>query len=137
MNRLPGISRIAYVLAETLSPYISMQAIAKVPVGVFARLSFLSFDKRTALLETETELDNNDTIETATLTFYSSEELPTGNLCFVVSLVNGEQYLIGTKEAPFPVVKREQTSGLPDGDAHTTKYTILYSNHMALVPIWG
>ncbi len=137
MNRLPGISRIAYVLAEGLSPHIAMQAIAKVPVGVFARLSFLSFDKRTALCETETELDNNDTLETVTLTFYSNDDLPTGHLCFVVTLVNGEKFLIGTNEAPFPVVKREQSSGLPDGDSHTTKYTISYSSQVVLVPIWG
>ena len=137
MNRLPGISRIAYVLAESLSPHLLLQAIAKVPVGVFARLSFLPFDKRTALCETETEFDNNNTLETVTLTFCSAEEFPTGNLCFVVSLVNGEKYLIGTREAPFPVVKMERTSGLPDGDANTTKYTVSYTNRVALVPILG
>lgn len=79
MNRLPGISRIAYARAEALTPHITLQ----VPVGIFAQFSFVSFDKQTALYETETEFDNNNTLETATLTFYSSEELPTGNLCFV------------------------------------------------------
>lgn len=62
---------------------ITLQAIAKVPVGIFAQFSFVSFNKRTALCEADTEFDNNNTLETATLTFYSSEELPTGNLCFV------------------------------------------------------
>ena len=137
MNRLPGISRIAYARAEALTPHITLQAIAKVPVGIFAQLSFLPFNKRTALCETETEFDNNSTLETATLTFYSSEELPTGNLCFVISLVNGKSYLIGTKEAPYPFVKKEQTTGLPDGDANTTKYTVSYTNRVALVPILG
>ena len=137
MNRLPGISHIAYARAEALTPHITLQAIAKVPVGIFAQLSFLPFNKRTALCETETEFDNNSTLETATLTFYSSEELPTGNLCFVVTSVNGEQYLIGTRETPHPFVKKEQTTGLTDGDANTTKYTISYSNRVALIPISG
>ena len=83
MNRLPGISRIAYARAEALTPHITLQAIAKVPVGIFAQFSFVSFDKRTALCEADTEFDNNNTLETATLMFYSSEELPMGNLCFV------------------------------------------------------
>lgn len=107
MNRLPGISHIAYVSAEALTPYITLQAIAKVPVGIFAQLSFIPFNKRTALCETETEFDNNSTLETATLTFYSPENLPSGNLCFVVTSVNGERYLIGTREVPFPFVKKE------------------------------
>lgn len=135
MNRLPGISHIAYVSAEALTPHITLQAIAKVPVGIFARLSFVPFNKRTALCETETEFDNNSTLETATLTFYSPENLPSGNLCFVVTSVNGEQYLIGTREAPFPFVKKEQTTGLSDGDANTAKYTVSYSNRVALIPI--
>lgn len=137
MNRLPGISRIAYARAEALTPHITLQAIAKVPVGIFAQLSFLPFNKRTALCETETEFDNNSTLETATLTFYSSETLPDGNLCFVVTSANGEQYLIGTREMPYPFVKKEQTMGLPDGDANTTKYTVSYSNRVALIPISG
>ena len=137
MNRLPGISQIAYVRAEALTPHITLQAIAKVPVGIFAQLSFVPFDKRTALCETETEFDNNGTLETATLTFYSTEVLPTGNLCFVVTSVNGERFLIGTREMPFPFVKKEQTTGLPDGDANTTKYTISYTNRVALIPIPG
>lgn len=137
MNRLPGISRIAYARAEALTPHITLQAIAKVPVGIFAQLSFLPFNKRTALCETETEFDNNSSLETSTLTFYSSETLPDGNLCFVVTSVNGEQYLIGTRETPYPFVKKEQTTGLADGDANTTKYTISYSNRVALIPISG
>ena len=137
MERLPGIRHIAYVDAEALTPHITLQALAKIPVGIFARLSFVPFDKRTALCETETEYDNNSTLETATLTFASSETLPTNRkLCFVISLVNGEQWLLGTQEPPFPFVKKETSSGLPDGDANIIKYTVNYTNKVALVRVF-
>ncbi len=137
MTRLPGIVRIEYVLAESLVPNITLQAIAGVPVGLFAATTAVGFDRRTALCETETEFDNNATLETAKLTFSTVDRLPTANLCFVVTAVGGERYLIGTREAPFPIVKREQTTGLPDGDASTSTYTVSYSERVALVPISG
>ena len=133
MERLPGIRHIAFVDAEALTPHITLQALAKIPVGIFARLSFVPFDKRTALCETETEFDNNSSLETATLTFASTETLPLGRkLCFVISLVNGEQWLLGTHEAPFPFVGKETSSGLPDGDANIINYTVNYTNKVAL-----
>ena len=137
MERLPGIRHIAYVDAEALTPHITLQALAKIPVGIFARLSFVSFDKKTALCETETEFDNNSTLETATLTFTSTETLPTDKkLAFALTCVNGEQWLIGSKEAPFPFIKKESSSGLPEGDANTIQYTITYTNKVALVPVF-
>ena len=137
MERLPGIRHIAYVDAEALTPHITLQALAKIPVGIFARLSFVPFDKRTALCETETEFDNNSTLETATLTFASTEKLPTNRkLAFALTCVNGEQWLIGTHEAPYPLVKKESSSGLPDGDTNTTQYTVTYTNKVALVPVF-
>ena len=137
MERLPGIRHIAYVDAEALTPHITLQALAKIPVGIFARLSFVPFEQRSALCETETEFDNNATLETATLTFASTETLPTDKkLAFVVTCVNGEQWLIGSKEAPFPFVKKESSSGLPEGDANTIQYTVTYANKVALVPVF-
>lgn len=137
MERLPGIRHIAFVDAEALTPHITLQALAKIPVGIFARLSFVPFDKRTALCETESEFDNNSSLETATLTFTSSETLPTDRrLAFALTCVNGEQWLIGTHEAPYPLVKKEYSSGLPDGDTNTTQYTVTYTNKVALVPVF-
>ena len=137
MERLPGIRHIAYVDAEALTPHITLQALAKIPVGIFARLSFVPFAQRSALCETETEFDNNSSLETVTLTFASAETLPTDkNLAFAITCVNGEQWLIGTHEAPFPFIKKESSSGLPEGDANTIQYTVTYTNKVALVPVF-
>ena len=137
MERLPGIRHIAYVDAEALTPHITLQALAKIPVGIFARLFQIPFDQRTALCETETEFDNNSSLETATLTFCSSMELPRdAKLCFIITCVNGEQWLLGTHEPPFPFVGKESTSGLPDGDANYIKYTVNYTNKVALVRVF-
>ena len=137
MERLPGIRHIAYVDAEVLTPHITLQALAKIPVGIFARLFQIPFVQRTALCETETEFDNNSSLETATLTFASTETLPLDRkLCFVITCVNGEQWLLGTHELPFPFVGKESTSGLPDGDANFIKYTVNYTNKVALVRVF-
>ena len=137
MESLPGIRHIAYVKADALTPHITLQALAKVPVGIFARLLPIPFDKRTALCETETEFDNNSTLETATLTFNSSVEIPTHEpLAFVVTCVNGSKWLIGSGEDPYPFVKKESSSGLPDGDANIIKYTVNYTNKVALVRVF-
>ena len=137
MERLPGIRHIAYVDAEALTPHITLQALAKIPVGIFARLFPISFDKRSALCETETEFDNNSSLETATLSFASTEVLPLDRkLCFVITFVNGEQWLLGTHEPPFPFVGKDSNSGLPDGDANTIKYTVNYTNKIALVRVF-
>ena len=137
MESLPGIRHIAFVDAEALTPHITLQALAKIQVGIFARLFPISFDRRTALCETETEFDNNSTLETATLTFASSETLPLDRkLCFVITLVNGEQWLLGTHEPPFPFVKKETSSGLPDGDTNIINYTVNYTNKVALVRVF-
>ncbi len=137
-TRLPGILEIAYLPVASLPPYIAYQAEAGVPVGIFAPLTSVVFDKRTATCETETEFDNNATLETATLKFASTDELPTSEpLAFVLTLVTGERWLIGTAEPPHPVIKTERTTGLPDGDANVTSNTVTCTNTHAIVRILG
>ncbi len=137
-SRLPGITHLAYVKAESLPPYLLLQAEAGAPVGVLAEQTDVPFLRSSALCETETELDNNAPSETATLSFVSPCTIPTAvPLAFIITLATGEQWLLGTAEAPFPVVKRELTTGLPDGDAHQTKYTITCTNRQALLPLYG
>ena len=55
-------------------------------------------------------------------------------LAFVIQTVDGKQYLIGTADKPFPVIKVDDSTGKVDGDSAATKYTISYTNKVALVP---
>lgn len=52
----------------------------------------------------------------------------------VIHTVDGKQYLIGTADKPFPVIKVDDSTGKVDGDSAATKYTISYTNKVALVP---
>ena len=51
-------------------------------------------------------LDNNDTLEKVKLSFSTTSQLPAHeHLAFVIQTVDGKQYLIGTADKPFPVIK--------------------------------
>lgn len=134
MQRLPGIISIRYVLAASLTASITQKALANVPVGIFAD-SFPVPHIGDAVCELESQFDNNDTLEKAKLTFSTTAQLPTRqHLAFVILTVDGKQYLVGTAEKPYPVLKVESSTGKPDGDSAVTKYTISYTNKVALVP---
>ena len=67
---LPGIKSLAYVFSDNLNNNIAMQAVAKMPIMIFAQLTPLPFTGEcTCVVENTNE--NNGTAETATLTFQS------------------------------------------------------------------
>lgn len=134
MHRLPGIIKMSYVLASSLMASIAQKALANIPIGVFAD-TFLVPNVGDAICELETQFDNNDTLEKVKLTFSTTAQLPMRErLAFVIQTVDGKQYLIGTAEKPFPEIKVEDSTGNVDGDSAVTKYTISYTNKVALVP---
>lgn len=134
MQRLPGILKMMYVLADSLTASITQRALANVPIGIFAD-TFLVPHIGDAICELESQFDNNDTLEKVQLTFSTTAQLPTRqHLAFVILTVDGKQYLIGTAERPYPVIKRQDSTGKLDGDSAVTKYTISYTNKVALVP---
>ena len=134
MQRIPGITKMMYMFAETLTASITQKALANVPVGVFAD-TFLIPHIGDAVCEMETQFDNNDTLEKVKLSFSTTSQLPAHeHLAFVIQTVDGKQYLIGTADKPFPVIKVDDSTGKVDGDSAATKYTISYTNKVALVP---
>lgn len=134
MQRLPGIINIYYVLASSLMASITQKALADAPVGVFAD-TFLIPHIGDAICEMETQFDNNDTLEKVKLSFSTTSQLPSHeHLAFVIQTVDGKKYLIGTADKPYPVIKVDDSTGKVDGDSAATKYTISYTNKVALVP---
>ena len=133
MLRLPGITKIWYVPADTLMSGITQRALANLPIGVFADIFPVPFVGE-AICETETEFDNNDYRQKVQLTFSTTTPLPSCRLAFIIRTATGKQYLIGTADHPFPIVKSIDTTGELDGEKATTKYTITYTNKLALVP---
>lgn len=133
MQRLPGITKIWYVPADTLMSGITERALANLPIGVFADIFHVPF-VGDAICESETEFDNNDYRQKVQLTFSTTTLLPSCRLAFIIRTANKKQYLIGTADHPFPIVKSIDTTGELDGEKAATKYTISYTNKLALVP---
>lgn len=136
MTRLPGITNIAYLSATLLSPDITLRALSGVPVGIFTTLTRVSHIGD-AVCETETNFNNNSQLSKSTLTFSTTEQLPADCiLAFVITTVDGKQFLMGTDNLPFPTIKAATTTGTTDGDKAVTKYTVSYENTVSLVPCY-
>ena len=133
MQRLPGITKIWYVPADTLMSGITQRALANLPIGIFADIFPVPFVGE-AICETETEFDNNDYRQKVQLTFSTIATLPSCRLAFIIRTANNKQFLIGTADHPFPIVKTIDSTGELDGEKAATKYTVSYTNKLALVP---
>lgn len=133
MVSLPGIRHIYSVPITYLVPNITYRALASMSVPVYippsSRLKFYG----DAVCDVTSADDNNTRIEKVTLTFHTAKTVPTTPVAFVIRTVPGDTYIIGTKEAPYPVVKVETTTGSPDGDAALSKVQVTFSARKALV----
>jgi len=130
---LPGIYKVAYLHCWELPPNITYMAISGVPVGVYATPKVIETDGK-AECDTETDFDNNSKIEKATLKFSTTESLPVHiHLAFVIYTVRGKKYIIGCKEAPYPIIKVKSTTGSPDGQRNIINYEITFTARKALV----
>ena len=112
---------------------ITERALANLPIGIFADIFPVPFVGE-PICETETEFDNNDYRQKVQLTFSTTTPLPSCRLAFIIRTANNKQYLIGTADHPFPIIKAVDTTGELDGEKAATKYTITYTNKLALVP---
>lgn len=130
---LPGIRRIAYADCSLLPPDITLRALSGVPVGIFTTVTEICLQQK-ASCETEQQLDNNSMLEKATLVFFSLDVLPTHrHLAFIINTVNGDTFVIGTRERPYPTVKITSSTGTPDGDPSVRKYEVSFTAKKSLV----
>lgn len=134
MQSLPGIISIGYIPCKLLQPDITLCAMSGVPVSVPSPTNVELTGAATC--ESTTSPDNNTQLEKATLTFYTTDDsIPIGTpLAFVATTVQGQSYIIGRYEQPYPSVKRTRTTGVPDGDRSVLKYEVTFSALHAIVP---
>ena len=101
---LPGIKAISFVPCHLLSPNIVEKHRAGIPVGVFSTSTPIEHYGN-ASCEAESEYINGGYSEKTVLQFTTTDEiLQKPELAFVVTDVHDKSYLIGVKEAPFPIV---------------------------------
>ena len=101
---LPGIKAISFVPCHLLSPNIVEKYRAGVPIGVFSLTTPIEHN-RNASCEAESEYIGGGYFEKTSLEFTTTDEIQQIlELAFVVTDVHDKSYLIGVKEAPFPIV---------------------------------
>ena len=129
---LPGITHVWYILRDYLPDDVIYRAVAGIPIALQNQLISISM-KGSAICEVEQSFDNNSYIEKAKLTFLTLDDVPVDqHPAFVIQTVNGDRYVIGAKERPYPTVKITRSTGQPDGDPSVRKYEVSFMTKKAL-----
>ena len=131
---LPGIKAIGWVDCRHLPRRVALSAICGMRVAVLTDVHPIPFfDEPTC--ECQTKKDGAGYQDTATLKFSSSEKLPrSACLGFVVTDVNGNSYLLGSHEAPHPIIELTRQTGIPSDDAAGYEYEIKHVSIKSMVP---
>jgi hypothetical protein len=129
---LPGITKVWYILRDNLPDDVVYRAVAGIPIS-FSEQPISITMKGEAICELEQSFDNNSYIEKSKLTFLTLDDVPTDqHPAFVIETVDGDVYVIGAKERPYPTVKITRTTGQPDGDPSVKKYEVSFTAKKAL-----
>lgn len=132
---LPGIISISTVECTKLQPQLMMRAMSKLPNAVFAPLSHRNHIGE-PICNTVSEYLNGSRSEKTTLEFISDESFDTNKpLAFLVKCVNGDAYLIGCKEAPFPTVTITHTTGTATSESSSYRIEVNFIAPKTLIPI--
>ena len=129
---LPGITKVWYILRDNLPDDVVYRAVAGIPIS-FSEQPISITMKGEAFCELEQSFDNNSYIEKSKLTFITLDDVPTDqHPAFVIETVDGDVYVIGAKERPYPTVKIIRSTGQPDGDPSVKKYEVSFTAKKAL-----
>ena len=132
---LPGIVRIAYLGCVNVPSNIEMRALVGIPSGVYDLIHEVCFSG-TPLCVTENEYDRHAQVEKTKLTFSSTDEIPIRQqLAFIVLDTNGQWWLIGHQEDPYPVIKRTHQTGEPDGEKAGNVYEVTFIGRKTLISV--
>ena len=88
-----------------------------------------------AALETGDELDNGVRLHTQKLTATLETEyvFPVSSSVFLITAVNGTHYLIGTTDAPFPLIQQNTILSSNAGENAITEIVVNYTSHFPLI----
>lgn len=133
--RLPGITRIAYLPCERLPMDITLRTMSGIPVAIATDATHIK-KIGNAVCETEQQFDFNSQIEKVTLSFSTNDEIPSCmDIAFIITDVKGNSFVIGTRERPFPVIKRTDTTASPGCSPSVNSYEVTFSSKKALVKV--
>ena len=131
---LPGITHVWYIQRDYLPDDVVYRAVAGIPITLSEQPVSITMKGET-FCEVEQSFDNNSYIEKSKLTFLTLDDVPTDqHPAFVIQTVDGDVYVIGAKERPYPTVKIIRSTGLLDGDPSVRKYEVSFTAKKALAP---
>ena len=128
---LPNIIDIYKVPCASLVPNITEKYRAGLPVAIFPLPSPIE-QYGNASCEAEQEYDNGGYSEKTVLQFTTTDDLSHyPPLAFVVTDAGGQSYIIGTKEAPYPIMEITHTI---DKEVHVNTIKVTFTRPKSLVP---
>lgn len=128
---LPNIIAISYVPCASLIPNITEKYLAHLPVGIFPLPTAIEH-YGDASCEAEQEFDNGGYSEKTVLQFNSTADLShEAPLAFVIKDAQGQSYIIGTREAPYPMMEVTKTI---DKETNVFSYKVTFTRRKSLVP---
>ena len=128
---LPGIKAISFVPCHLLSPNIVEKYRAGVPIGVFSLTTPIEHYGN-ASCEAESEYIGGGYFEKTSLEFTTTDEIQQmPELAFVVTDVHDKSYLIGVKEAPFPIVN---ITTKVDDEPNISEVQVTFTRQKSLIP---
>lgn len=132
---LPGIFKIGFLECSKLAPQLALKSIAGVPIAILTDITNIKFSGEPTC-EAVSDINNNGRVEKTTLKFVTTQKIPDNlHLAFVVQCVNGENYIMGAKEPPFPIIKITKVTGTASGDVSAFSVEITHTAIKSLLPI--
>ena len=128
---LPNIIDIYIVPCASLIPNITEKYRAGLPVGIFPLPTSLEHFGN-ASCEAEQEYADGGYSEKTVLQFTTTEDISHyPPLSFVVTDANGQSYIIGTQEAPYPIIEITRTI---DKEVNVNTVKVTFTRRKSLVP---
>ena len=128
---LPNIIDIYKVPCASLVPNITEKYRAGLPVAIFPLPSPIE-QYGNASCDAEQEYVGGGYSEKTVLQFTTTENISQfPPLAFVVTDAGGQSYIIGTKEAPYPIMEITQTI---DKEVHVNTVKVTFTRPKSLVP---
>lgn len=131
---LPGIKKLHILSVNDLPENVMLHSQRGLIVALAAPSEQIELIG-TPTLKWEGSKVNGCRQESATLEFSTIHPLPElPDLAFVVSCVNGKQYLIGSREGRRPIVNYTGSTGDPRGSASVYSYKITHIAQKSVLP---
>ena len=129
---LPGIRNVWYISRDYLPDDVIYRSVVGMSVSLMEQPISINL-KGEALCEVEQSIDNNCHMEKAKLTFLTLDDVQTDQYpAFLFQTIDGDIYIMGAKERPYPTVKITRSTGQPDGDTSVRKYEVSFTAKKAL-----